>query len=67
MKVFEGLETEAKPRFINPEDPHAGFLTYLEDSPALGGGLMVLETSKIKDHFINWLLIYVSISYAQYE
>ena len=53
MRVFKGLETEAKLKFLNLEDPHAGSLTYLEDSPALGGGLIVLETSKIKDHFIN--------------
>ena len=31
MRVFADLETEAKPRFLNHEDPRAWFLTDLED------------------------------------
>ena len=31
MKIFMGLETKAKPRFLNHKDPHAWSLTNLED------------------------------------
>ena len=31
MRIFVGLETEGKPRFLNHEDPRAWSLTNLED------------------------------------
>ena len=33
MRIFVGLETEVKPRFLNHEDPRAWSLTNLEDCP----------------------------------
>ena len=35
MRIFVGLETEAKPRFLNHEDPRAWSLTDLEDCSSL--------------------------------
>ena len=36
MRVFVDLETEAKPRFLNHEDPRAWLLTDLERGLILG-------------------------------
>ena len=49
MGIFMDLETKAKPRFLNHEDPRVRFLTDLEN----GTVVQLSYTAKPKDYFYS--------------